>query len=129
MSFQKEQFDLVLPANVLGAGLTKQVVTKETWVTGHGSRALRVDVKVKDVVAGAGITAIVQHASTISGWVDTKSVSITGDGTFSVTFLDSVAADQTHLPLRPKLRVVITTGAGSAVTVEAVSVMQEAAGA
>jgi hypothetical protein len=115
---------------VVGASATKQIVSEEFAITSGGALHLRIDVAALSVTAGAGITYTLQHSSGVDQlgveyWLDAKSASITADGVVSLTFLVELAADQTYLPLCPKGRIVVTTGAGSAVTINSVRVVEE----
>ena len=112
---------------VIGAAVSNQVVSKDSPLTAGGSQNLRVDLKVSTVTAGAGITAKLQHRS-IDSWSDlagaNASVAITADGEFSITQLMARAADQANMPIKKQIRVLITTGAGSAVTVDNIKISQ-----
>jgi hypothetical protein len=114
----------------LGASVTKQVVSEEFAITSGGALHLRVDIAAQSVTPGAGITFGLQHTSgnnsvAVETWFDTKTVAITADGVFSMTFLVEVAGDQAYLPLCPKGRIVVSTGAGSVVNITSVRIVQE----
>jgi len=116
--------------NVVVAAQTNLAVSKEFRISGQGSVKFRVDLVADAVTVGAGITAKLQTTSGVDkdgneDWVDAKTTAVTAAGSFSISLLAQLAADQTYLPLRPKGRVVVTTGAGSAVTFESIRIMQE----
>lgn len=53
------------------------------------------------------------------------SVTVTAVRAFSISYLPTVAGDQSHMPLRSSARVVCTTGAGDSVDVLSVRINQE----
>lgn len=108
-----------------GASLTNQVVSKEFRISPGGSCRLVLALDTSAVTAGAGITAKLQTAVDDFTWVDSKTVAVTATGDFYIKLAIEIAADQTFLPLLAKGRVVVTTGAGSAVTFDAIWVLQE----
>jgi hypothetical protein len=112
---------------VLGASVTNRVISKEIALTSGGSQNLRIDLKVSGFTLGAGITVKLQHKS-IDSWSDlagaNASVAITANGEFSITQLMVRSADQPNMPIKKQVRVLVTTGAGSAVTVDAIRVSQ-----
>jgi hypothetical protein len=89
-------------------------------------RGICIDVVCSAVTVGGGITLKLQtRYSNAQSWVDSVTVAVTAAGTFSLKLLDTIAGDQTYLPLRSEGRVVVTTGAASAsVTVDAIYVPQ-----
>ena len=70
--------------------------------------------------AGTGTLKLQVRFSKDQDWINTKSATVTADGTFTIKFLDTVAADQQYLPLRPQGRLVATTTSTDAFTVDAV---------
>lgn len=64
-------------------------------------------------------------ASTVDLTDAGSSVQFTPVRSFSITYLPTVAGDQSHMPIRPNGQVVITTGAGDACDVLSVRVNQE----
>ena len=70
--------------------------------------------------AGTGTLKLQVRFSKDQDWIDTKSATVTADGIFTIKFLDTVAADQQYLPLRPQGRLVATTTSSDAFTVDAV---------
>lgn len=118
----------LLPAAVtLGASVTNQQVGEECGLSAGGAIRLRVDLKVSAVTAGAGITAKLQQKS-LDAWSDlastNASVAITTAGEVSIKLLVERSADQADMPLKKQVRVVLTTGAGSAVTVDKIVLLQ-----
>lgn len=126
-SYTPQDFKLKSPL-VFGASASNQVISKPIQLTYRGSLNLRVDVKVSSVTAGAGISAKLQMRSINEDWADlagaNATVAITGAGMFSMRQNVEVAADQPNMPLKKQIRVLITTGAGSAVTVDEVRASQ-----
>jgi hypothetical protein len=114
-------------ATSYGASLVKEPISKSRRVTAGGALYMVVDIVVSGVTVGSGITAILQSSSDgfTTQAVDAKSVAITADGIYSIRLLANDSADWTYLPLRSSMRVVVTTGAGSALTVNEVRVIQE----
>lgn len=110
-------------AQTVGASQTDQVVSKIYPITAGGSIHHAVVLDVSAVTAATGITAKLQTGIG-STWQDSKTVAITGNGRFYIKLLAEAAGDQTYLPLLRNGRVVITTGAGDSVTVDAVNVLQ-----
>lgn len=88
----------------------------------------RADIVCSSVTVAAGITAKLQHRTSGSSYEDLNSanasVSITGDGVFSIVLHVQRAADQADLPLRQQCRIVMTTGLGDAVTIDKVVIQQ-----
>ena len=109
----------------IGASQTNLAISNDFGISAQGAcQGMVIAVAVSGVTVGAGITAKLQ--SGISGtFVDSKSVSITGNGTFYIKLLAANSSDaSTYLPLLTGGRVVVTTGAGSACTIDAVYVLQ-----
>jgi hypothetical protein len=112
---------------VLGASVSNRVISKEIALTAGGSQNLRVDFSVSGVTVGGGITVKLQHKS-IDAWSDlggaNASHAVTGNGEHSITQLMVRGTDQQNMPIKKQVRVLITTGAGSAVTVNIIKVSQ-----
>ena len=110
----------------VGASATNSVLTGNPngdafYIHHCFSTSYRLDVSCSAVTAGAGITLKLQtRFSNEEAWQDSKTAAVTGNGIVTIALLDTVAGDQSFLPLRPQARLVVTTGAGSAVTVDAV---------
>jgi hypothetical protein len=101
---------------VIGASETNTPVTLPTRAINVA--ALRISIKVSSVTASAGITAKLQDSSFEGVWNDVASaeVNITANGIFEIV----MNPDDSALPLRDRLRVVVSSGAGDAVTVDSV---------
>lgn len=119
-------------AVVVGASATDTVISNEFHITTSGSKHLRIIVVADSVTAGAGITWELDQWLGLDEdgndeWATVgapKTVAITGDGVTTMMWNSDVAADAAYLPLTNKCRVTVTTGVGSAVTIEAVRVLQ-----
>jgi hypothetical protein len=114
-------------AQVLGASVTARSVSNEFRISHAGSLNLLVGIKCTGLTAGAGITAKLQssfYGQTGADWVDGNSVSLTGNGWFYIRMNVQTSADQAKLPLGDVGRIVVTSGAGSAVTVSELLVLQ-----
>lgn len=107
-----------------GASLTNQPVTKEYRISAGGALNCVLKVVASSTTVSTGITAKLQTALG-SDWVDAKTVTISGNGAFYIKLQAAVAGDQAYLPLLNRGRVVLTTGAGDAVTIDSVDVLQE----
>ena len=101
----------------LGASVTAQAVTGEFRFSNPDSLNELVDVRAASVTVGGGITAKLQDSWDKSTWFDVKSVAITADGSFQIRTNVQTTADQAVLPTRTFGRVVVTTGAASAVSI------------
>lgn len=110
--------------SAVGASETDLPISNDFSISGQGAcQGMVIAVACSSVTVGAGISAKLQ--SGLSGvYMDAKSVSITGNGVFYIKLLAANSSDQTYLPLLAGGRVVLTTGAGSACTVDSVSVLQ-----
>ena len=116
-----------LGPTVVGASSTGTPVSKEFAITSFGaSQALVIKVTTSSATVTTGVTLKLQSAMD-SDWVDAKSATVTtsaSPGIYYITLLGTKSADQTYLPLLSKGRVVAVTGAGDAVTVTGVYVLQ-----
>jgi hypothetical protein len=104
---------------IFGASVTAAPCSEPYRVTENGSKYLRVAIVASTVTAGAGIAVKLQEL--LAGtWTDVagKTVSVTGNGTFQLQL--NPIDDKALLPLCDTIRVVITTGAGSAATINTV---------
>jgi hypothetical protein len=109
---------------VIPASQTNILVGKEYPITAGGSLNHVVKLVASGVTLTNAITAKLQSAIG-NDWVDSKTVSISADGNFYIKLQSNASADQTHLPLLNKGRLVITTGVGDLVTISSVEVLQE----
>lgn len=109
---------------VYGASLTNQPISLPFPITAGGSLNMVLKIKVASVTVGTAITAKLQTA--IGGdWVDSKTVSVSGNGSFYIKLQTTVTTDQTYLPLLNQGQVVLTTGAGDTAAVTSVEILQE----
>lgn len=120
---------LKTPTLTLGASVTNEPVSNEIALTSQGSKNLRVDVVTSAVTAGAGITLKLQHRSgNFEAWADlagaNASAAVAAAGTSSLRQNVEVAADQPNMPIKKMVRVVATTGVGSALTINEVRISQ-----
>ena len=112
-----------LPA--VGASETNLAISEIFTLSAGGAvEGLVVKITASGVTLATAITAKLQTAID-QEWVDSKTVSITTNGNFYIKLLGNAAADQTFLPLLASGRIVITTGAGDAVTVDTIKILQE----
>lgn len=106
-------------AQVVGASVTAQAVTNIFNMSSEDAKYFRAVLEVSGVTVGAGITASLQHTykktATFKELSPAISVSITGNGEFELEFDVSEANNK---PTWPLAQIVITTGVGSAITVD-----------
>ena len=113
------------PGQAISGVVTNQAISVEGWpITAGGAVHLVVKVKASGVVVVGAITAKLRTAIG-SDYEDSKTVSISGSGSFYIKLNVEVAGDQTFLPLLNKGQIVITTtNAGDMITVDSVDVLQ-----
>lgn len=93
---------------------------------GGATQGLRVDINATAVTVVGSITITLQQSSDNSNWENTKTATISAAGIFSIKFLPTVAGDQTYMPLKNLIRLVLTTtNAGDAVTISEIRLSQE----
>lgn len=98
-------------------------------ITHMGARGLRVDIvaNVSAYTSGNIVFKLQQSADNIN-WSDVKSsanITSTGDKLVSLLMLDTVAADQTYMPLAQMGRIVaVTAHADNALSVSGIFVQQ-----
>lgn len=111
---------------VISGIVTNQAISVEGWpVTAGGSKAMVIKVKASAVTVVGAITAKLQTAIG-PDYVDSKTVAISATGAFYIKLLDTVAGDQTFLPLLNKGQVVVSsTNAGDTLTIDSVEILQE----
>ena len=112
---------------VLGASLTNEVLTGDISLTAGGStKSVRFEVVTAAVTVGAGITLAAQSQLADGTWVAVSglSASVTAAGCSVLSMNANSAAGIAAMPLAKLMRVVVTTGAGSAVTVNSVRFLQ-----
>ncbi len=109
---------------VVGASQTNAPISLGFAVSKAGSLNILIAIQCSAVTVGAGITAKLQSSVTGADWMDGNTVSVSGNGWFYIRMNIEVSADQAKLPLGDLGRVVLTTGAGSSATIDAVYVVQ-----
>lgn len=111
--------------SAIGASVSNSPISDQFPIYAGGAmRGMVIKINVSGVTVGAGITAKLQTA--IDGeFEDSKTVAVTANGNVYIKLLAAAAADQTYLPLLSTGRVVITTGAGSAVTIDSMQILQD----
>lgn len=111
----------------VGASETNLSIT-EFAADFESSINFRADIVCSAVTVATGITVKLQHRAVGGSFEDltsaNASASITGNGTFSIVLHVQRAADQADLPVRKQCRLVVTTGAGDAVTFDEITVQQ-----
>lgn len=108
----------------VGASQTNKPISRQFPITAGGSRHIIVAVLCTNVTVATGITLKLQ--SGIDGnFFDSKTVTVTGNGTFFIKLNVEVTGDQTYLPLLPAGQVVCTTGAGDTVSFTTCNIVQE----
>ena len=131
MSLRVEHVLLAETAQAVAASQTKQIVSRMFLLTGAGmSRGFRVDVSCSSVTSAAGITAILQSSPDGETWADVDATNIkaaiTTDGWVGISANAADSTVATKFPVQPRCRVVVTTGAGDAATVDDIIVSQPA---
>jgi hypothetical protein len=127
MSNRATNYVLEKKTQTLGASVTTQAVSEQFKINDSGRLNLLVDIICTDVTAGGGITAYLQDKAAdgyTSTWNSVKSVAITANGTFTIRVNVQNSTDQGYTPLRSLGRIVVTTGAGSAIDIDQVLVYQ-----
>ena len=110
-----QQHDIKLSTvSAISASQDHLAISYENW-TGADPCVLRVDAKLSSAVVGGGSITLILQDWNGTIWRDVKSASVTTSGVYSI-FINSVT-DAALLPLSDRVRCVLTTGAGSSVTV------------
>jgi len=115
-------------SQAIGASQTDLVIS-EVLKIDVGTR-IRVDIAASSVTSAVGLTVKLQDSMDKLTWSTLSSagqVAVTVDATVTINLLDTVSGDQVDLPLRPFIRVIITTGAGDAATIDAIFVAHDKA--
>jgi hypothetical protein len=119
---------LVITPITVGASVTALQIGSEFGVSAGGARSIRLDIQASAVTAGGGITVALQH-KIFDTWTALSSanasVAISANGRVAIRMFIERSADQADMPLAKNARLVITTGVGSAVTIDKASVLQE----
>jgi len=104
--------------------VTNLAASTEFPITAGGSTSMVIKITSSNVTVVGSITAKLQSAIG-ADWVDAKTVTITASGASYIKLNVNIAADQTHLPLLNRGRIVLTTtNAGDQITVSDVRVVQ-----
>lgn len=112
-------------AQSIGASKTSVRVTRDYSVSPDGAIRHVVVIKASGVTSTTGITAKLQTSVDGSTWVDSSgTTAITTNGLAYIKLAIEKSGDQTHLPLLPVARVVVSTGTGDAITIDSVKVIQ-----
>jgi hypothetical protein len=101
-------------AQVVPASQTKQVISPVFAISAEDSLDFRADVTAASTSGTTSIMLQTSHDGVT--WIDGKVVTV-ADGNVAITYLDTVAGDQTYLPLRPLGRLAVTTAAASGTTI------------
>jgi hypothetical protein len=109
----------------VGASQTDVPVSKQFGITAGGSRNIVMAAKVSGLTVGAGVTLKLRTSIGTNTAQDSKTASVTADGIVYIKLIAEASGDQTYLPLLSLGQLVISTGAGSAVTVQDAWVIQE----
>lgn len=107
--------------------LTDDPVSKSFPISADGAKNILVGVLVSDVTVATAISLKLQSSlqvSDSSAWRTAKTASVTVDGWVYLSLNVEAAGDQSVLPLGPAGRVVVTTGAGDSLSIDAVIVCQ-----
>jgi len=103
----------------VAASQTNSVVSESFRI--NDPKTLAVDFYVSAVTDGGSDSSVIVKVQSSSGgdnWVDSKAAAaVTSTGWKSITLMAETAGDQSYLPLRPLVRVVVTTAAGDAITI------------
>ena len=109
----------------VGASQTSVAISKLFGITAGGSRNIVISIQCSAVTVGAGITAKLLTSVGSLPVQDSKTVAITASGMAYIKLSVQAAGDQSFLPLLSIGSVVVSTGIGSAVTIDDVRVLQE----
>jgi hypothetical protein len=109
----------------IAASQTKTPVS-EVMRLCHATGPLVIEVDVEDTTVAAAVTLYFQDSFDGVTWTDKKSTTV-ADGFSDVktqTYFVELAGDQTHYPMKPMGRVVVTTGAGDEIVINSVRYSQ-----
>ncbi len=124
-SYSPQQELLQQASQVVSGIVSKQVVSEEFAIKGHGSKHLFLAVTIASTTH-AGTQTILLQTAFGSVWEDSKSVAFTADGTFYIRLNADNADDKAYLPLASRGRIVVSqTHANDRATVTAVQVLQQ----
>ncbi len=113
----------------VAAATTDQVLTKELGITAESSVRFAMSITVSDVVLGAGEEILIELEEAVAEgmWAKVGSpqggVLINdGDGAYCIKLDEGVALEALVLPLFDCIRVVVTTGATSSLTIDSINI-------
>lgn len=116
----------LVPNIAVGASATNTVVSRVFPISGRGALNCVIKLTAGSVTSSTGITAKLQTSTGYSAtFVDSKTVTITGNGDFYIKLQTANSSDQTYLPLLNQGRLVVSSGSGDAATITLVEVVQE----
>lgn len=128
VSLSYDRFSTTPQGSLTLGAAADQAVSKEFSISAGGSRNILVGVRTSDVTAGAGITLKLQSSfagtAGTEDWIDGNTASVTAAGWSYIRMNIQTAADQDKLPLADVGRIHCATGAGSAVTIHEILVLQ-----
>lgn len=119
MSYVVENVVRGRAAFVLAASLTDEPITEVFRLEGLDATAFRIDFSASAVTGSIDIKLQTRMSDDVA-WADAKTGAIAATGVTSLKLLDTVAGDQPFLPLGGQCRVVATSGAGEALTLDGV---------
>lgn len=102
---------------VIGASETNTVVSENVMI--RDGKHLLVEVTAASGTYVTGITLKVQDSVDGTNWNDSKTAAISADGQVAIKIAPTTD-DAAHLPIRPLVRVVVSSGVGDAVTISKV---------
>lgn len=103
------------------ASQTNSVLSEVFSLSEADARQLVVDFNVSAITVVAAVTAKLQDSQDGTNWFDKKTLALTATGWKTIKITDADATnDAQWLPLRHQARLVVTTGVGDSVTVDAV---------
>lgn len=127
-SLSMDPFSSTKATQTFAAGVTASPISKEFAISYAGSKNILVGIRATGVTVGSGITAKLQHSivgtSGEEAWIDGNTAAITVAGWVYIRMNIENTTDQATMPLADVGRVVITTAAGAAVTINEVMVVQ-----
>lgn len=107
----------------IGASQTAVPVSKKFPITAGGSKNIVICISVSAVTGT--IDATLRTSLGTATAVNAKAITISSTGNSYIKLNSDVAGDQTHLPLLSLGEIIVDTGAGEAITITSVQVLQE----
>jgi len=115
-----------VPVSV-AASQTNSAISDVVQISSYNSGALVVELTISAITVAAAVTAKIQHSMDGTNFVDVGTpgnLALTTTGRAVIDLWGPLAADAAVLPIRPYMRVVVTTGAGDSVTFSAIKYAQ-----